>query len=114
VIMEEEEKKKTPRGRQGRKREKKEKDPRKVMPFIDHVEELRKRIIVVLAVFVILFGAAYPFHNQLLHVLARPLENRELVFLDITEPFLVNVKISFIAAVMVIMPLLVFQIIWYP
>jgi sec-independent protein translocase protein TatC len=37
--------------------------------------------------------------------------NRELVFLDITEPFLVNIKISFMAAVMVIMPLLVFQII---
>ncbi|TET49242.1 MAG: twin-arginine translocase subunit TatC [Actinomycetota bacterium] len=90
---------------------KRAKDTQKEMPFIDHLEELRKRIIVVLAVFVVLFGAAYPFHNTLLGLLTKPLENKELVFLDITEPFLVNIKIAFIAAVMVIMPLLVFQII---
>lgn len=99
--------------RLGKKRPARKKDPGKVMPFIDHLEELRKRIIVVLAVFVVLFGAAYPFHNDLLGFLTRPLENRELVFLDITEPFLVNVKIAFLAAVMVIMPLLVFQIIGF-
>ena len=90
---------------------KKAKDEQKAMPFIDHLEELRKRIIVVLAVVVVFFGAAYPFRNTLLGLLTKPLENRELVFLDITEPFLVNIKISFMAAVMVVMPLLVFQII---
>lgn len=103
-------------GRPGRKwgfrrGRKKAKDTQRTMPFIDHLEELRKRIIVLLGVLVVFFGAAYPFRNYLLGFLTRPLENRELVFLDITEPFLVNVKISFMAAVMVIMPLLVFQII---
>ncbi len=94
--------------RRGRKRVK---DNQKKMPFIDHLEELRKRIIVVLAVFVVLFGAAYPFRNTLLDLLTKPLINKELVFLDITEPFLVNIKISFMAAAMAIMPLLVLQII---
>ena len=108
-----EEKKKRIFKRLGKKKPKKKKDQAKVMPFIDHLEELRKRIIVVLAVFVVFFGTAYPFHNNLLGFLTRPLENRELVFLDITEPFLVNIKISFLAAVMVIMPLLVFQIIGF-
>jgi sec-independent protein translocase protein TatC len=108
-----EEKKKRFFKRFGRKKPDKEKDTSKVMPFIDHLEELRKRIIVVLAVFVVFFGVAYPFHNNLLGFLTRPLENKELVFLDITEPFLVNVKIAFLAAVMVIMPLLVFQIIGF-
>ena len=109
----EEEKKKNIRKRLAGKRQKKKKDPKKVMPFIDHLEELRKRIIIVLAVFVVFFGTAYPFHSDLLGFLTRPLENKELVFLDISEPFLVNIKISFIAAVMVIMPLLVFQIIGF-
>ena len=94
-----------------RRRGKKVKDNQKEMPFIDHLEELRKRIIVVLAVFVVLFGVAYPFRNTLLDLLTKPLINKDLVFLDITEPFLVNIKISFMAAVMVIMPLLVLQII---
>ena len=108
-----EEKKKKFFKRSGRKKPGKKKDTEKVMPFIDHLEELRKRIIVVLAVFVVFFGTAYPFHNSLLGFLTRLLENRELVFLDITEPFLVNVKIAFMAAVIVIMPLLVFQIIGF-
>ena len=98
--------------RRGPVREKKKlKDRGKAMSFIDHLEELRKRILVVLTVFVVLLAAAYPFHSTLLGVLTRPLENWELVFLDITEPFLVNIKIAFIAAVMVVTPLLVFQII---
>jgi len=110
--MDEEKEIKKPGRKKGlRRRSKKVKDPEKTMPFIDHLEELRKRIIVILAIFVVFFGAAYPFHNTLLGLLTKPLKNRELVFLDITEPFLVNIKIAFIAAVMVIMPILVFQII---
>ncbi len=110
--MDEEKKIKKPgRKRWSRRGSKKEKDTQKAMPFIDHLEELRKRIIVILAVFVVFFGTAYPFHNTLLGLLTKPLVNKELVFLDITEPFLVNIKIAFIAAVMVIMPLLVLQII---
>lgn len=108
-----EEKKKRFFKRLGKKKPGKKKDAQKVMPFIDHLEELRKRIIVVLAVFVVLFGVAYPFHNDLLGLLTRLLENKELVFLDITEPFLVNIKIAFMAAVMAIMPLLVFQILGF-
>ncbi len=96
-----------------RKKAKKKKEVEKAMPFVDHLEELRRRILVVLAVFVVFFGTAYPFHNTLLDFLTHPLENRELVFLDITEPFLVNIKIAFIAAVMAIMPLLVFQLIGF-
>jgi sec-independent protein translocase protein TatC len=111
--MDEEKKKIKKRGikRWFRRRNKKAKDNKKTMPFIDHLEELRKRIIIILAVFVVLFGAAYPFHNRLLDLLTKPLINKDLVFLDITEPFLVNIKISFMAAIMVIMPLLVLQII---
>ncbi len=81
------------------------------MSFIDHLEELRIKIIVILSVFIVFFGTAYPFHNTLLGLLTKPLENKELVFLDIKEPFLVNIKIAFMAAIIVIMPVLVFQII---
>lgn len=93
-------------GKINNKGEKKE----KTMSFIGHLEELRKRIIVILAAFVVVFGAFYPFKSKILEVFTKPLMNKELVFLDITEPFLVNIKLAFIAAVVVIMPLLIFQI----
>lgn len=88
----------------------KEEKKEKATTFIGHLEELRKRIIVVLAALAVAFGAFYPFKSKILGILTKPLVNKELVFLDITEPFLVNVKLAFMAAVIVIMPLLIFQI----
>ena len=87
-----------------------EKNKGKKMSFIGHLEELRKRIIVVLAVFAVAFGSFYPFRGKILELLTRPLTNKELVFLDITEPFLVNLKLASIAAAMVVMPLVIFQV----
>ncbi len=98
--------------RKGNKKNiKKVKNTNREMSFLDHLEEVRKRIIIVLGIFVVAFGSFYPFHDWLLGLLTRPLDNKELVFLDITEPFLMNIKVAFMAAVAVIMPLLVFQII---
>ena len=101
------------RRKEKKKASKKVKNKNKNMAFLDHLEELRKRILIVLAVGVVAFGSFYPFHSWLLGLLTRPLENEELVFLDITEPFLMNIKVAFMAAIMVIMPLLVVQIIGF-
>ena len=90
--------------------ENKEEKKEKASTFIGHLEELRKRIIIVLAALAVAFGAFYPFKSKILGILTKPLVNKELVFLDITEPFLVNVKLAFMAAAIVIMPLLIFQI----
>lgn len=90
--------------------ENKEEKKEKAMTFIGHLEELRKRIIVVLVALAVAFGAFYPFKSKILGIFTKPLVNKELVFLDITEPFLVNVKLAFMAAAIGIMPLLIFQI----
>ncbi len=81
------------------------------MSFVGHLEELRKRIIVVLAVFAVAFIPAYIYHNKILQFLTVPLANKELVFLEITEPFLVNVKLAFFAAAAVAIPVLVYQVV---
>ncbi len=94
-----------------KKAAKKTKNENKNMSFLDHLEEVRKRLLIVIAVLVVAFGSFYPFHEWLLGLLTRPLVNEELVFLDITEPFLMNIKVAFMAAIAVVMPLLVIQII---
>ena len=93
----------------GSKEKKKNED--KEMSFLDHAEELRKRIIVVLIVFAVAFIPAYIYHKRILDFLTEPLLNRELVFLEITEPFLVNIKLAFFAAAAVAIPVLVYQIV---
>ena len=87
------------------------KAPEKEMTFIGHLEELRKRIIIVLIVFAVAFIPAYIYHARILEFITAPLVNKKLVFLEVTEPFLVNVKLAFFAAAAVAIPILVYQII---
>jgi sec-independent protein translocase protein TatC len=83
----------------------------KEMSFVGHLEELRKRIIIVLIVFAVAFIPAYIYHAKILEFITAPLANKKLVFLEVTEPFLVNVKLAFFAAAAVAIPILVYQII---
>ena len=87
------------------------KTPEKEMSFIGHLEELRKRIIIVLGVFAVAFIPAYIYHAKILEFITTPLANKKLVFLEVTEPFLVNVKLAFFAAAAVAIPILVYQLI---
>ncbi|MCE5329058.1 twin-arginine translocase subunit TatC [bacterium] len=80
------------------------------MSFIDHLDELRKRLLVVMIVFVIAFIAYYPFHSKILYFLTSSFSNTNFVFLEVMEPFLVNIKISFFCAIITISPLLAYQI----
>jgi sec-independent protein translocase protein TatC len=85
--------------------------PGKEMSFIGHLEELRKRIIIVLIVFAVAFIPAYIYHTKILEFITAPLANKKLVFLEVTEPFLVNIKLAFFAAAAVAIPVLVYQIV---
>ncbi|MHB1346697.1 MAG: twin-arginine translocase subunit TatC [Candidatus Humimicrobiaceae bacterium] len=82
----------------------------KKMSFIDHLDELRKRILVVMAVFVAALIGFYPFHERIMHFLTSSFLTSELVYLEIMEPFLVNLKISFFCAVVAVSPLLAYQL----
>jgi len=83
------------------------------MSFLDHMEELRRRIIVVLIIFAVAFIPAYIYHNKLLALLTFPLADKKLIFLDILEPFLVNVKLAFFAAAVVAIPVLLYQVLTF-
>lgn len=86
-------------------------NPEKEMSFLGHLEELRKRIILVLIVFAAAFIPAYIYRSYIMDFLTAPLVDKKLVFLEITEPFLVNVKLAFFAAAAVAIPILVYQVV---
>ena len=93
------------------KGKKEKKNTEKEMSFLDHAEELRRRLIAVMIVFAVAFIPAYIYHNKILDFLKVPLRNKELVFLEITEPFLVNIKLAFFAAAVVAIPVLAYQVV---
>jgi sec-independent protein translocase protein TatC len=80
------------------------------MSLIEHLEELRKRIIrsiIALTAGVIL---AFAFKSYLLQILVAPLNGRELITLSPTESFMTVLKVAGYAGMILASPVIIFQI----
>ncbi|MBN2077893.1 MAG: twin-arginine translocase subunit TatC [Spirochaetes bacterium] len=82
------------------------------MTVVGHLEELRSRIIISLAVLVILTVAAFVFSEQILDFINRPFTDTglKLNVFKLTEGFIIRLKVSAIAALMAGLPFFVFQV----
>jgi len=78
-------------------------------PFTAHLDELRKRLILCIAILFIFFMTAWPFSAYLLQPFQSLLGDRELVFITPTEAFFVHVKVSFYTAAALALPVLLYQ-----
>ncbi|WP_260482486.1 twin-arginine translocase subunit TatC [Sphingomicrobium flavum] len=82
-------------------------------PLLDHLIELRKRLLLVMACLFVAFFACLYFAKPIFSVLVQPLlaagEGR-LIFTNIFEAFFVEVKVAFFAALMITFPILATQI----
>ena len=79
--------------------------------LVEHLEELRARLIVVLLALVPAFLLAFVFHEQIMEWLTGPLPNdKKLVTLGVTEPFTTSVKVSLIAGLALALPVLLWQV----
>ena len=84
------------------------------MTLLDHLEELRKRIIRALIAVAVAVGACYYFHEKIFDFLARPIyrylpEGRRLAFLGITDPFIIYIKVAALAGLFLASPYLIYQ-----
>lgn len=80
------------------------------LPITSHLEELRKRLIIVLIVVALSFGVAYNFSEQVLNIIKRPIKDCELIFLSPAEPFFTHLKIGFMVAILISAPFIFYQI----
>lgn len=78
----------------------------------EHLDELRRRLIVSALALVVAFGGMYAVHEQLVEVLTWPLpgDDYQLITLSPTEPFFTVLKLSFWAAVLVSLPVWLYQL----
>ena len=78
-------------------------------PLMDHLIELRRRILWSLAALVVAFFACYYFAPPIFSVLVQPLKaagEGQLIYTDVFEAFWVRVKVALFAALMVCCPAL--------
>ena len=79
--------------------------------LVEHLTELRQRLVVCLLAIVPAFGLAYAFHEELIERLMDLLpEGTPVVTLGVTEPFTTSLKVSFYAALAIVLPLLLWQV----
>ena len=78
--------------------------------LVEHLDELRSRLIVCLVAIVPAFAVTFFFHERIMDWLTGPLpDDKKLVTLGVSEPFTTSVKVSLIAAIAVVLPVLLWQ-----
>src|SRR5262245_49235320 len=79
--------------------------------LVEHLTELRHRLVICLAAIVPAFAIAYAFHEQLIRRLMDLVpEGTPIVTLGVTEPFTTSLKVSFYAAIALVLPLVLWQL----
>src|SRR2546429_9364251 len=78
---------------------------------VEHLEELRWRIIVVLCALALTTIVAFVFHGHILDWLNHPLpaDRRRVVTLGVAEPFTVSVTVSVYAGFLLALPVILWQ-----
>jgi sec-independent protein translocase protein TatC len=84
----------------------------KELTFVEHLEELRRRIIMPLILIAVATIFAFPFAPKILAVLKAPSSGviGKLIFFDPAEAFMVHIKIALITGVMISMPVILYQL----
>ena len=78
--------------------------------LVEHLDELRSRIIISLVAIVPAFALTFFFQEKIIVWLTGPLpDDRRLVTLGVTEPFTTSVTVSLMAALALVLPVLLWQ-----
>lgn len=85
------------------------------MPLVEHLLELRNRLLKMVLAVVICFAAIYPFANELYLWLSEPIRSllpigQMMIATDITSPFFAPLKLALFLSVFVAIPVILYQL----
>lgn len=80
--------------------------------LVEHLDELRSRLLVSIGSVVVTTIVAFVFHKHLIHWLVQPLPKRhhQLLTLSVGEPFSTSLWVSVMAGLLLALPILLWQI----
>ncbi|WP_372986862.1 twin-arginine translocase subunit TatC [Marinobacter sp.] len=85
------------------------------MPLIEHLLELRNRLLKMVLAVVICFAAIYPFANELYLWLSQPIREllpvgQSMIATDVTSPFFAPLKLALVLSVFAAIPIILYQL----
>lgn len=89
--------------------------PDERLSIVDHLDELRRRVIICIVALAVAFVAAYVFRDPLIRFLEAPLPQnpaggRALITLSPMEPFMIIMKVCFACALLAALPVWLYQL----
>ncbi len=90
-------------------------DPAGEMTFVEHLIEVRDRLVKVLAAVLVLLLCLFPFSNQLYLLLAEPLMRHlpagtSMIATEVASPFLTPFKLALVCAIFLAMPVALYHL----
>jgi len=86
---------------------------------MQHLAELRRRVLICVVAVIIGSAVAFAFFEQLIELLVRPArdlnldDGGQLVFTEVTELLTTAVKVSFVAGLVLAMPIVLYQVVMF-
>jgi len=81
------------------------------LTLVEHLDELRTRIIISLAAFVVAFAFCFWQNHEILKLLNDPLPgDQHPITLGVTEPFMTTLTVSAYAAILIALPVVLYQL----
>jgi sec-independent protein translocase protein TatC len=85
------------------------------LPITKHLEELRRRLIIASASWLVAFLACYSVAEMLFSLISEPVrkalpEGNSLVFITATEPFFAYLKVAALAGLLIALPVILWQL----
>ncbi|MFZ5654361.1 MAG: twin-arginine translocase subunit TatC [Pseudomonadota bacterium] len=83
--------------------------------LVEHLIELRDRLLRCLLIIALLFGALFPFANRIYDYVSEPLrvylpEGSSMIATDVAAPFLAPFKLTFFVALLAAVPFVLYQV----
>ena len=80
------------------------------LSLVDHLDELRTRIVIAAGAFIVALSLCFWQNHQLLKIVNDPLGHRKPVTLGVTEPFITTLTVAAYAAILIAMPVILYEL----
>jgi sec-independent protein translocase protein TatC len=80
------------------------------LSLVEHLDELRTRLMIAAGAFVVALGLCFWQNHQLLKIVNDPLGKRQPITLGVTEPFMTTLTVAAYAAILISMPIILYEL----